>query len=72
MILEKRASVSINSLLKDAAVSGATMPARKTDFVTSKSALASIDGGVESGRAGFEAFMALTLSMHEALVMQQV
>jgi hypothetical protein len=48
------------------------MPARKADFVTSKSALASIDGGIESRRAGFEAFMALTLSMLEALVMQQV
>jgi len=48
------------------------MPARKAVFVTSKSALASIDGGIESGRARFETFMALTLSVLEALVMQQV
>jgi hypothetical protein len=48
------------------------MPARYAVFVTSKSALASIDGGMESGRAGFETFMALTLSMLGALVMQQL
>ncbi|WP_133160912.1 hypothetical protein [Pseudomonas laurylsulfativorans] len=72
MILEKWASESINILLKHAAVSGATMPARKAVFVTSKSALASIDGGIESGRAGLGKIMALTLSVLEALVMQQV
>jgi hypothetical protein len=37
------------------------MPGRKAAFVTSKSALANIDGGIELGRAGFETFMALTL-----------
>ncbi|GAB6405576.1 hypothetical protein PMHK_30040 [Pseudomonas sp. MHK4] len=72
MILEKWASESISRLLKQAAVSGEIMPARKAAFVTSKSALASNGGGIESGRAGFETFMALTLSVLEALVMQQV
>jgi hypothetical protein len=55
-----------------AAVSGATRPARKAVFVTSKSALTSIEGGIDSKSAGFETFMALTLSVLEALVMQQV
>ncbi|MCY1452942.1 hypothetical protein D9M71_699050 [compost metagenome] len=52
MIFEYWASETISSLLKHAAVSGATMPARKAVFVTSKSALARIDGVIESERGG--------------------
>jgi hypothetical protein len=61
MVVEKSASQSINNLLKHAAVSGATMPARKAVCVTSKSALISNDGGIDSGRVGIKACMALTL-----------
>ncbi|MNE45737.1 hypothetical protein D3C80_1400370 [compost metagenome] len=52
MILEYSASETFSCLLKHAAVSGASRPARKAVFVTSTSAFASIDGGIESGRGG--------------------
>jgi hypothetical protein len=60
MILEYTASETFSCLLKHAAVSGASRPARKAVFVTSKSALVSNDGGIESERVGM-ACMALTL-----------